>query len=133
MFKLNKKIGSTNFSIFFEDKVNVIRGNSGTGKTFMFSTIASYCMLNSIKYAYIDYNFVASNDTDLIYQHCYDKDIIILDNADLYLDSELFSKLLSLNATIILSKKTTYGLDMKDAHLYVVNYDSDCLSTRRIS
>lgn len=60
------------------------------------------------------------------------KDIIILDNADLYLNPELFEQIKGIGATIILSKKSTFGLDMRNAHLYIIDYRGSLLRTRRI-
>lgn len=132
MIKFEKDINGIHFNVNFVDSLNVLKGASGTGKTFLFNTICSYCMLNKISYAYIDYTFVSSADTKLIPEHCHDKDLIILDNADLYLTPQLFSKIRELDSTIILSKKTTFGLDMSEAHMYVIEYVDDSLSTRRL-
>lgn len=132
MLQFKKKVNGIDFDISFEDDINVIKGASGTGKTFLFNVISSYCTNNKISYAFIDYKFVASGDESLILSHCMNKDIIILDNADLYLNPELFEQIKGVGATIILSKKSTFGLDMRNAHLYVIDYRGSLLRTRRI-
>lgn len=132
MFRVKRTMNGVDFDINFKDRINVIKGASGTGKTFLFNMISSYCTSNKIPYAFIDYKFLASGDEDLIFYHCRNKKLIILDNADLYLTSELFNKIRNLNATIILSKKSTFGLNMDDAHLYTIDYIDDSLITRRL-
>lgn len=132
MLEFNKVIGGIHFDVKFSDKINIIRGDSGTGKTFLFNTIESFCVSNSIPYASIDYKFLASNDVDLIYTHCINKDIILLDNADLYLTPELFNKIINLNKTVIISKKSIYGLNASDIHLYSIEYTEFELKTRRL-
>lgn len=132
LFKLSKTIGGVFFDVNFIDRINIIKGASGTGKTYLFNTIASYCTSNKISYAFIDYKFSASGDEDLIFSHCINKELIILDNADLYLTKELFDKIRDLDATIILSKKTTFGLNMSDAYLYTIDYTNSSLVTKRL-
>lgn len=132
LFKVKRVMGGISFDINFADKINVIKGASGTGKTFLFNMLSSYCSSNKISYAFIDYKFLASGDEDLIFPHCLNKELIILDNADLYLTPELFDKIRNLNATVILSKKSTFGLNMDDAHLYTIDYINTSLLTRRL-
>lgn len=132
MLEFNKVIGGIHFDVKFSDKINIIRGESGTGKTFLLKTIESFCANNSIPYASIDHKFLASNDVDLIYMHCINKDIILLDNADLYLTPELFNKILSLNKTVIMSKKSIYGLNAADIHLYSIEFTESELKTSRL-
>ena len=130
MLKVKRTSGGVDFDVDFIDEINVIKGASGTGKTFLFNMLSSYCISNKIPFAFIGYRFLASGDEGLIFSLCINKKIIILDNADLYLTPELFNKLRGLNATIILSKKHTFGLNMDDAHLYTVDYSGSSLSTR---
>lgn len=132
MFQYSKLTNGVEFNISFIDKINIIKGSSGTGKTFLFNTIASYCVSNKISYALIDYKIVASGDESLILSHCRNKSLIILDNADLYLTSELFNNIINLKLTIILSIKATFGLNMENAHLYTVTYKDSLLKTRRV-
>lgn len=132
MIKFEKDINGIHFNVNFMDEINVIKGYSGTGKTFLFNMLRSYCMLQGIPCAYIDYTFVSDGDIDLILEHCVGKELIILDNADLYLNHELFNNIRSIGKTIIMSKKSTYGLNMTKAHVYMIGYDESSLSTRRL-
>lgn len=119
------------FDINFLDKLNLIKGSSGTGKTFLFNVIQAYCITEGISCAFIDSKVLSNGNKDIIYSMCLDKEIIILDNADLYLDSELFDKIRKLNCTVIISKKVTFGLNMENVHLYLVNYERNVLNTKR--
>ena len=129
---LKKEANGVKFEVAFSDKINVLKGASGTGKSFLFSVISSYCASENIPYALVDYRFVSEDNTEAILQYCKGKEIIILDNADLYLTPELFMGIQKLGATMIISKKTTFGLDMREAHLYAVDYIKGSLKTRRI-
>lgn len=42
MLKIEENLGGVEFSIQFEDKVNLITGYSDTGKTFLFTMMTEY-------------------------------------------------------------------------------------------
>lgn len=131
MLKIKEKLNGVFFDVSFQDKINILRGPSGSGKTFLFNTISAYCYTKGISYAFIDYRFLASNDEGLILSHCIGKDILLFDNADLYMSSELFNEVRKLGSTIIMSIKNTYGLNMSEARSYRVMYEGNSLKTRR--
>lgn len=79
----------------------------------------------------IDSKVLSSTNKDIIYNMCLEKEIAILDNADLYLNGELFDKIRNLDCTVIISKKRTFDLNMEDVHLYIVKYEGDILCTKR--
>lgn len=119
------------FDVKFFDRLNYIKGSSGTGKTFLFNVMQAYCVLNGIPCAFVDSKMLASVNNDIIYSMCKEKEIVILDHADLYLDAELFNKIRDLGCTVIVSKKRTFGLNMEDVHLYLVEYEGNTLCTKR--
>lgn len=119
------------FDVNFSDKLNLIKGSSGTGKTFLFHIMQAYCVSEEISCALIDSKVLSSANEDIIYSMCLGKEIVILDNADLYLNGELFDKIRNLDCTVIISKKGTFGLNMKAVHLYLVKYEGNILCTKR--
>ena len=131
MLKVKRKMYGINFDVNFTDRINLLKGASGTGKTFLLNALASYCTDNKIKYAFINYKFLATRGESSIFAPCLNEELILLDNADLYLTPELFDEIRSLDATIIMSMKTTFGLNMDDVHVYSVDYDGSSLATRR--
>lgn len=132
LLKFKKKSNGVDFDVNFMDEINIFTDASGTGKTFLFKVLCSYCRDNDMKYAYIDYNMIDTGDEGLILSHCKNKDVIILDNADLYLTPELWNAIRNLNKLIILSKKSTFGLNMKGVHSYTIDYNGSELNTRRL-
>lgn len=129
-FKMKELINGVYFDVNFIDKINIIKQLSGTGKTFLFKTMNEYCKLYDISCLYCDYRF-ADFSEQKIFSLCEDYEMIILDNADLYLTTDLFTSLQELNKFIIVSIKSTVGLDMQQAGTYAVKYDEQSLTTIR--
>lgn len=113
-FKMKELINGVYFDVNFIDKINIIKQLSGTGKTFLFKTMNEYCKLYDISCLYCDYRF-ADFSEQKIFSLCEDYEMIILDNADLYLTTDLFTSLQELNKFMIVSIKSTVGLDMQQA------------------
>lgn len=120
------------FDVNFSDRLNLVKGSSGTGKTFLCNTVHAYCVSEEISCAFINNRVAASADKDAIYCMCRNKEIIILDDTELYLDSELFDRIRDLSCTVIVVRKVTFGLNMEDVHLYFVNFKGNQLRTRRL-
>lgn len=101
-------------------KWNMLSGYSGTGKTFLMQAVELFCKNNSIACIYCDYRFADYTD-EQIKELSKNAKIVLLDNADLYLNNDLFSwfkdKLL-----FIACMKDTTGLDMYGVHKYITNY-----------
>lgn len=129
--QFNLKINNVMFDVHFSDQLNFIKGSFGVGKSFLLNTIQSYCIFEGISCALINSTVLASANTDIIYSMCQNKDIVLLDDTDLYLDNELFCKIKNLNCTVIFNKKSVFGLDMAGVHLYIVRYEGDKLYTER--
>lgn len=129
---LEKISNGVMFKVHFKHKINVIKGSSGTGKSFLFSELLQKCNRDNVPAVLIDYRVLTSSNVHLIEAMCKGKQVVLLDNADLYLTSELFDKIRSMDNVIVMSKKTTFGLNMKDARQYVIEYNNDTLSVRGI-
>lgn len=76
--------------------------DSGSGKTFLFNILESYCDANNISVAVIDYR--RRNDSvESILASCSDKELVLLDNVELYPVSKVIEKLLPSNTVILVS------------------------------
>jgi len=120
-FIVKVKYCGVNFEAEFTGKLSLLSGYSGTGKTFLINAIELYCLNNKIKYAHVDYKFRDTKE-EIIEGYCSDAEVILLDNADLYLTNDLLSALRKDNKFIIMCMKDTSGLDMADVDEYIVNY-----------
>ena len=88
----------------FESRCNILSDSSGTGKTLLLSTLLFYCMEQGYRVRHYDYAHPLEK-VELGY------DILLLDNADLYLTQELLDSLCDLDGLIVISgHKVQYEL-----------------------
>lgn len=123
MDKLNVSIvyNGVSVDVEFNNKSNMLSGNSGTGKTFLMQAIDLYCINNNIKSLYIDYKFQGL-DIEQLKSICMKSDVILLDNADLYVTNELIEWLSKNNKITIVCMKDTSDINMECISSYIVNY-----------
>ena len=125
----NYNYSETIFNIDFSDKVNVLDDYSGTGKTFLMSMLSSYCEENNIPYIYIDYRMKNS----ILLNELSNCKVLLFDQADLYMDFNMFEKIKNLNAISIISIKSTSNLDMsEEVGEYILNNDGYVISTKKV-
>lgn len=128
-----KGVSNINLNIDINDKVAILLDESGTGKTFMFQMLESYCVINKIAYEKFDYGS-ENKDLEWFIQSMKKASIVILDNSDLYMTSELFDYLKSSNKQVIISIKHTEKLNSyENCGFYTVLYDGKTLKTVRIN
>ena len=106
----------------FSEGINVIYGYSGTGKSFMFSRINDY-YANSTEYkvSLIDYHYYNKAES-IIIDFCRGSDLVLLDNADLYITHSLIDMLLKECKCIVISMKNTLFFDKNEANELSVEY-----------
>lgn len=104
MFISDYEYNSTIFNMKFENKINLLIDNSGTGKTFLLQMLKFYCDDNDISCTHIDY---IHKDMPLE-----GSKVLLFDKADLYFTKDLFDKVKNLDAISIISIKSTVELDM---------------------
>ncbi|MBE5869898.1 MAG: hypothetical protein E7294_01360 [Lachnospiraceae bacterium] len=115
---------------FFEG-VNVIFGYSGTGKTFLFDRINDYyANSKELNVTLINYQFCDKKE-DLIVEFCEKSDLILLDNADLYLTESLIDKLRAECKCIVISMKNTVFFSHNEITVLSVEYDNHLIRTKR--
>ena len=101
---IQTRYSGTQIKVNIKSGVNILEGYSGTGKTFLMKGIVYYCKSNKISYSYIDYKDI-DRGSDIIKASCRNKDIVMLDNADLYISNELLEEIKKTAKIIIISLK----------------------------
>lgn len=124
---VNLKYQSTDVEARFSNRWNMLSGYSGTGKTFLMQAVELFCMDNSINCIYCNYRF-KGYDNDQIEKACKNAEVVLLDNADLYLNNELFLWLKETGKLLIICMKDTSKIDMENVHKYIVNYENKMVS-----
>lgn len=125
MISINAKISGVTFDVQVDDNVNILTGYSGTGKTFMFKAITEYLKANGMKCIY--FNNTAMNFSEMaIKDACKGKELIIFDNADLYLTQEILDYARNI-CTVIISMKLAFNLKIKPYSIYKISYTDNKL------
>lgn len=96
------------------------------GKTLLLSAVELYCRNQGISCYLCDYH-VQDLSTEQIYVTCSDMQVLLFDNADLYLTPDLLKKLQNANY-IIISKKDLFGFNLFSATSCLVHYDNKQLT-----
>lgn len=123
--KLNYQ--GVNVDVHFSNGCNMLSGYSGTGKTFLMQAIELFCMNNSIDCVYCNYRFNGYT-SDQIKEVCKNAEVVLLDNADLYLNNELFLWFKKTDKLLIICMKDTSAIDMEDVYKYIVNYENKMIT-----
>ncbi len=130
MIKFIKEYSGIIFDVNIQDKINLFTGYSGTGKTFAFGAIQEYLKSNNVSTIYFDYRQVDYTTEQLI-SLCKNREVVILDNADLYTTQELLDYLINSNKIIMFSIKNRYKYRFKAFGTYDINYENTRLVIRR--
>lgn len=80
---LNVRLGDIHVKGVLKHRVCHFMGGSGTGKTFLFSLIAVYCMQKKFRCITINHN-QAQQPAAILLLLCANADVVLLDDADLY-------------------------------------------------
>ena len=135
--KLVEQYSGISFDVSFEDsdKVCIFLSPSGAGKSFLFSVLAGHLRDKGISSVLINSVLLENlhNDIDAIEQICLNQDveIVILDNADLYLTQNFIDTLVSKGKTVIISLKDASKFSFSDFGFYRVKYVGDSLNVRK--
>jgi hypothetical protein len=134
---INKKLHSIQFNIEFDDKDQfwLFQSPSGTGKTFLFRILQSYGENNDINIKLIDSNiFKTVGDLQIIENICLEDSvrIVILDNADLYLNNDFIEELSKTDKKVIISYKNNENFYIDNNYsFYTITYEGNVLDVRR--
>lgn len=130
--EINEQYNGITINASFNSKLNILVGDSGTGKTLLLSAIDLYCLNNNISCRLCNYND-ANLSPEQIKAICAGADILLLDNADLYMNNSLLKELLTTSQLIILNMKdTSYINTNHHSEQYIVDYINLSLTVRKI-
>ena len=124
MNKLNLKFNFSGIDIDanFKNNFGILVRDSGTGKTLLMKAAELYCLKNDIAYQYMDSN-TRTYTQEQILNILSDKEVVLLDNADLYLTNDILNTLRSdTNRFILICIKDTSKLNIRYASEYFVHY-----------
>ena len=76
-----------NFELELKDKLLLVGGDSGAGKTLLYKAIQSAASLEPDKYVLLNYNHIYSEMIDIMLKTARNK-LIVIDNADIILNNE---------------------------------------------
>lgn len=130
MLKVRTNYNDIECDILFEDKVNLFKGCSGEGKTFVFRIIKTYLKYNGVSCLFVGNEMMDLSEEELILL-CRGKSVIIFDKADLYLTQRLLDYAVQEAETIIVSMKCFFGLNFCKLGMYTIDYQGNSLSTKR--
>ena len=127
--KIDFNYGSIEVKVDLKDKICVFFDMSGTGKTFLFTMLKSYFLDTGISFISVDYTNYKILDS---YDFSDDINVIILDNADLYMNEKLFSNLDASEKLVVMSIKDIGNLNQKNMGFYRVIYKDTLLKVKRL-
>lgn len=135
--KITENYNDIFFDIIFEDtdKTCIFLSPSGTGKTFLFNVLLEHLKENGVNIILVNSTMLSSlgNNITSIEKICLEDnvEVVILDNADIYLTQEFLDKLVSSNKLTIISLKDVNRFSFKDFGFYRVKYLDNTLNVRR--
>ncbi len=127
--EINTQIFPIQIHAAFTDKVCILFGDSGEGKTFFFTALHDYCNLNEIKLTH--FSSMNMSDMDSMLQYAASSDIVILDNADLYVSDKLLRGLLKTSKLILISVKDLTRIGSINYGIYDTVYEGETLEVAR--
>lgn len=126
MLDISSRYTDTEVIGVFENKLNVLWGESGSGKTFLFSKIKAF--LQDTKTPYVEIPHNASSRTVLsILNSLQSGTVVLYDSGDLSFNEEICRIVDSLDIICIISLKTLKYAKYTDYGLYTVRYTSGAL------
>ena len=134
---LNREIGGVKFEVDFKDKVCVMMGFSGTGKTYLLRTLKSCLDAQEISCQYIspgnlsELGVSVSDLKDLIQRN--HPRVVLFDNASLYLTDTLFQAAFMVCDYIVVGTNYLNHTKLKDCGYYAIDFTSDVLRVMRES
>ena len=124
MIQFTKEYSGIVFDVDIQDRISLFTGYSGTGKTFAFGAIQEYFVSNNIRTIYFD-DRQMDYTADQLISLCDNKEVILLDNADLYLTQNLLDYLIDSNKILLCSTKKPYQYRFGVFGKYEVKYENN--------
>lgn len=116
--------------VVFKDHICFLSGDSGSGKTFLLRVLESYLSRKNISYCLFNYSSMAAVngfDFDSV-------DVVMLDNADLYMNRDIYMKAKKSHALVLICMHSYSGFDPSGSGEYVIDHEerTNTLSVRRL-
>ena len=102
--------------------ISILRGHSGTGKTFFMEAAYAYCQDNNISCIMMDYKS-RNLDAESIKNTCKNMDVVLLDNADLYLTPNLLKDIIKTSKYILICIRHEVNYRKFGRYYYIVKYE----------
>lgn len=125
------EFNSINVDVTLNEGVNLLSGDSGTGKTLLMQVVEFYCLENDIRYAFINYR-QARYTFEQIISDCNGAEMILIDNADLFITEELMKELKKIGKYILISLKDATKIDASNITEFLVHYENRKLRLEEI-
>lgn len=121
MLDVSSKYTDVEVAGVFKNKLNVLWGESGSGKTFLFSKIKAF--LQDTKTPFVEIPHSASSRTVLsILNSLQSRTVVLYDSGDLSFNEEICRVIDSLDIICIISLRTLKYAKYTDYGLYTVKY-----------
>lgn len=122
-------ISRLNIKVSISDRIAVFFDDSATGKTYLFGILRKKLIMEGEKVIFVNSESMRTKDgSDIVLN----SDVVILDNADLYLTDELFDRIMKCKALVLLSVKSIkHILRSDEIGYYRVKFGNDVLMTVR--
>lgn len=121
--KIKQEFNKIDVEAEFNNTLNLLIGNSGTGKTLLLKATALFCQNHSIKYFHGDYHLQGNTFSEII-SKCNNCEVVLFDNADLYLTDEIVQHILNQGSIIIFSMKDTFDISMAESSQFLSEYNN---------
>lgn len=113
----------------FGTNTYVFQGESGEGKTFFFNMVKSTCIKERVSCRFFKADSSLLGD-DLIIKEMNLVDVIIFDNADLYLTQRIVDNIRD-DQIVFISMKYPFKLNIRNRKLVDIRYDDSSIKFSR--
>lgn len=127
---LNANVGGILLDVDFQDQFCYLSNASGTGKSFLFRLLRRYYKERDLTVIHVNYETETST-ADILLDYCKHADVVLLDNADLYLTREMVKRLRKLDIQVVICMKNIREVYESDFVLYDVVYNDNVLRVTR--
>ncbi len=129
--RILKTEGTLNVDISLSNKVCLLASDSGTGKTYAMSFVREYCIENDIRCTMVNYNDAEKSEDEII-RYCVDSDVVIFDDANLYLTSSIIDRVYQTSKIIVVCAQDLFGfMDCDDTAFYSASFTGERLEVCR--
>lgn len=125
MFKIDYNDGNVSLNCILDRKLMLLEGNSGSGKTYLMDLLKSYFVINKVPFRAFSMDAFGADESAII-SMCRGAQVVLFDNADLYLTSGIVKSILN-DVDLVIICAHTFDMDdyVESMGYYTVNYSPD--------